>query len=566
MTYRPDIDGMRAIAVMLVLIFHFSLVTAAKAGFLGVDIFFVISGFLITTILRRQLDTGTFHLGAFYLNRIRRLAPALLVVLLLTMAAGALWLFPDELVELSKQALVSQFYVANVYFWRNINYFGLGVHDVFLLHTWSLAVEEQFYLIYPVCIFLLHRYLNKYFWPAIMLGLFVSFVMNVVLVSEKPQAIFYLLPFRAWELLIGALVSPVAANWARSKGIDEIIGLLGAGLIALGVTCYRNDFHIPGFYALLPTMGAACLLLSGHGHKTIVSRALSLRPVVYIGKISYSLYLVHWPINVFAGLLIEHYSPGWRLAMFALSIVLAALIYHFVEEPVHHRRYLATNNKLLLGYAIGLAGTVSLFVGVQLASGVPQRFPAEVVRLASYVNDRTASLPECEFPDRGPLSFCNIGVTGQSPRWLVYGDSHAWAAYEAFDKWLKVKGEAGLFIFRNSCPPLTGVHLFGDRGNCFLFNQEVTHFIEDHADLSNIVLVSTWRQAIEGRLSTSSETQLTTDESVNLFMDRFSRTLEHLHDLGRHVYVWEPVPGARKSVPLELARAAWEHRPADIEI
>ena len=158
MKYRADIDGMRAIAVLLVLVFHFSLVPAIKAGFLGVDVFYVISGFLITTILRKQLDTGTFSLRNFYINRIRRLAPALLVVLLMVMSAGALWLFPDELIDLSKQALLSQFYVANIYYWRTINYFGLSVHDIFLLHTWSLAVEEQFYLIYPVCIWFLHRY------------------------------------------------------------------------------------------------------------------------------------------------------------------------------------------------------------------------------------------------------------------------------------------------------------------------------------------------------------------------------------------------------------------------
>jgi peptidoglycan/LPS O-acetylase OafA/YrhL len=268
--YRADIDGMRAIAVMLVLIFHFSLVPAAKAGFLGVDVFFVISGFLITTIIKRQLDIGIFGIVAFYVNRIRRLAPALFVVLLLTMSAGAFWLFPNELIELSKQALVSQFYVANFYYWRSISYFGLSTHDVFLLHTWSLAVEEQFYLIYPVCILLLDRHLKKYFWAAIVLGFLVSFGLNIILVSQKPEATFYLLPTRAWELLTGALVSLVAGKYARSKCIDEMVGLLGAGLVIISVACYRNDFYFPGFYALLPTMGTACLLLSGYDRATCV--------------------------------------------------------------------------------------------------------------------------------------------------------------------------------------------------------------------------------------------------------------------------------------------------------
>ena len=558
--YRADIDGMRAIAVMLVLVFHFSLVTGARAGFLGVDVFFVISGFLITTILKRQLDTSTFSLSAFYVNRIRRLAPALLVVLLMVSSAGALWLFPHQLIELSKQIFVSQLYVANFYFWRSINYFGLGVHDVFLLHTWSLAVEEQFYLIYPVCMLLLHRHLKKYFWAAIGLGFLVSFGLNILFVSQKPEATFYLLPTRAWELLMGALVPLVAAKLERTKFIDEMISLLGASLIVIGVTCYRNDFHFPGFYALLPTIGTACLLLSGQGSVTAISKALSWTPIVYIGKISYSLYLVHWPINVFADLLIEDYSREWRVAMFALSIVLAALVYHLVEDPLRHKRYLATRKKLLLGYATGLAVTLSAFVVVHLVGGLPQRFPDEVLRLASYVNDKTAPLTECE------SSFCPIGAEGQSPTWLVYGDSHAWAAHAAFDKWLRLNGQAGLFIFRHSCPPVNGVHLFGDQGACFAFNRAVMDFIERRTDISNIVLVSIWRQAIEGRLSTSSQTLLTKEQSVQLFTDGFSRTLEYLHSVGRHVYVWEPVPGARKNVPLELARATWEHKRADIEI
>jgi len=569
--YRADIDGMRAIAVMLVLIFHFSLVPAVKAGFFGVDIFFVISGFLITTIIKRQLDLDIFSVGAFYVNRIRRLAPALLAVLLMTMSAGALWLFPNELIELSKQALVSQLYVANFYFWRSISYFGLGAHDVFLLHMWSLAVEEQFYLIYPVCILLVHRHLKKNFWAAIMLGFLVSFGLNILFVSQKPEATFYLLPTRAWELLMGALVPLVAVKWARSERIDEMIGVLGAGLVVVSVTCYRNDFYFPGFYALLPTMGAAGLLLSGHDRTTRVSRVLSWKPIVYAGKISYSLYLVHWPINVFAALLIEQYSVSWRLAMFAVSIVLAAIVYHVVEEPTHHKRYLATKNKLLLGYTAGLAATISVFVIVRLSDGLPRRFPEEVVRLANYANDKAEKLEKCNFagqPLTSQTSFCQIGVADQSPAWLVYGDSHAWATYAAFDKWFKLNGQAGLFIFRYGCPPLNGVHLFvfGDKGECFAFNQAVTRFIESQAYLRNIVVVATWRQAIEGRLSMSSQTQPTKEESVQLFTDRFSQTLEHLHDLGRQVYVWEPVPGARKNVPRELARAALEHRAADIEV
>ena len=368
-SYRADIDGMRAFAVLMVLVFHFSLFPGARGGFMGVDVFYVISGFLITTILKKQMDSHEFQFGAFYANRIRRLAPALLFVLLAVMGVGALWLFPAELIELSRQALAAQLYVANIYFWRNVNYFGLGVHDAYLLHTWSLAVEEQFYLLYPFCLFYVHRHFRRHFWTAVALGFFVSFGLNLVFVGRKPEATFYLLPTRAWELLAGAMVPIVAGGWARSRVVDEMIGLLGVALVWAGLACFRDDFQFPGFFALLPALGAACLILSGHTHQTGVSRMLSWKPVVYIGKISYPLYLVHWPLNVFAGLMIRNYSLKWRLEIFALSIVLAGVIYHFVENPVRLRRVLAANRHLVLGYAAAIAATLTIFATIQISGG-----------------------------------------------------------------------------------------------------------------------------------------------------------------------------------------------------
>src|ERR1700727_1955573 len=231
---------------MLVLVFHFSLFAQVKAGFLGVDIFFVISGFLITGILTKQLDKSTFSLMAFYVNRIRRLAPALLTVMLMVSLAGLFLLFPNDLSELIRQVFASQLYVANIYYWQRLSYFGLTSHETFLLHTWSLAVEEQFYLIYPIVVFLLHRYLKKFFWTTLVFGAMVSFAINIILVSRKPEAVFYLLPTRAWELLLGALVPLVAIKWVRGRYADELIGLLGVTLIIICLIYYRDDFYSLG--------------------------------------------------------------------------------------------------------------------------------------------------------------------------------------------------------------------------------------------------------------------------------------------------------------------------------
>jgi peptidoglycan/LPS O-acetylase OafA/YrhL len=568
-SYRADVDGLRAIAVLLVLVFHFALVPGGKAGFIGVDIFFVISGFLITSIITRELDAGAFRLGTFYLNRIRRLAPALFVALLLTLLAGALLLFPAEFDELARQALLAQTYVVNFYYWQSINYFGLHAANVLLLHTWSLAVEEQFYLLYPLALVLLHRYLKSYLFAALAAGLVLSFGLNVLFVADKPEATFYLLPTRAWELFAGGLIPFLNARWRRPRALDELIGVAGLGLVLCAVVFFSEEVRFPGFFALVPVGAAVCLLLSGSGSASAASRLLSLPAVVYVGKISYSLYLVHWPINVFARMQLgEDYSPAWRITMLCLSLALAAAIYHAIEDPVRRRQLLPAGRRLAQGYLAGLAASLGAFLLVHGTGGMPQRFPDDVVRIAAYVNDRTAALPECQYHGRSlgsEADFCRIGAPQASPRWLVYGDSHAWAAHSAFDKWLADKGEAGLFIFQHACPPLNGIHLLHDKGNCFAFNRAILGFLEKASAVRNVLIVSTWRQALEAGLSTSPDIKLVREESLGLFEERFSATLEHLARLGKRVYVWEPLPGARANVPVALARAARAQRPADIE-
>lgn len=556
--------------MLLVLVFHFDLVSGGGAGFIGVDVFFVISGFLITSILRRQINEGTLSLRSFYLGRIRRLAPSLLVTLVAVLVTGSALLFPNDFVELATQVLASQFYVANIYFWRNINYFWMGASNAFLLHTWSLAVEEQFYLFYPLAVIAIHKYARRYFWHAITIGLFVSFSLNIAFVGRKPEATFYLLPTRAWELLTGALVPIIALKWFRSRAVDELLGVLGIVLIFGGVVHYRADILFPGFFAVLPVGGAAFLLLSGTNRVSVISHWLGAAPISYIGKISYPLYLVHWPVNVFAGAWLEtRYGLEWRLAMFILSIGLAISLYHFVENPIRHRRILALDKRLLHSYGAGLALTVGFFVLVIISEGLPQRFPKDVVRIAAFVNDKSPMLEECSF--KGQIlsrtdDFCKIGVPGVAPKWIVYGDSHAWAAHSAFDQWLKLKGESGLFAYKTSCPPIVGLHVFGGKGECFAFNRAVANFVGERADIKNVVLVSTWREASEARLSTSADVQLSVAESIALFDEKFSSTLDDLYRKDKTIYVWEPVPGARRSVPLALARAALENRDADIEL
>jgi len=551
----------------MVLVFHFDLIASAHGGFTGVDVFFVISGFLITSISEQQIAAGSFSLSRFYLNRIRRLAPALFATLLIVTLAGLVWLYPSDMVELSKQVLVSQTYVANIYYWRTINYFGIDSSSAFLLHTWSLAVEEQFYLLYPFFLIAAYRYVGKYIWQIILIALMVSFSLNIVFVNAKPEATFYLLPTRAWELLIGALVVWLRARLAFSVSIHQCLGILGLILIGSSFVGYEKTLYFPGYFALLPTIGAALVILSAAGQPTLFSSLLGNPVMTYIGKISYPLYLIHWPLNVFAArLMTESYSPQARWLGFALSFVIASSIFHLVEEPIRAGALISSARSLRNRYLMGIAATVLLCSAIYLTDGIPQRFHPEAVRLANFAKDRTPDL-RCQF-HKGKIdiaSFCRIGRAATAPTWLIYGDSHAWAAYAAFDKWLQGIGEAGLFIFRHSCPPLEGVHLVRSP-ECFEFNNEVLDFVDRSAEIRNVLLVSTWVQAREGLLTTSENLVLSKVESVALFKRQFRATVAQLKRHGLRVNIWEPVPGTRHSAPQALARSYPNNGQLSLEI
>lgn len=559
--YRRDIDGLRAVAVLLVLVFHFKLVPLGSAGFIGVDVFFVISGYLITSIVWRQLEEGKFGFGAFYAARVRRLAPALAVALLGTLVYGAFRLTPVEFEELARQAAAAQFYVSNIYYWRNINYFGLQADQVPLLHTWSLAVEEQFYLLYPVLLVLLHRRLRRFFWPALAVLALVSFALNIAFVESKAMATFYLLPTRAWELLAGALLAAPAVRIVSRAG-NEALGVIGLAAIAAAVLLYEDGVGMPGWFALYPVVGAMALLLAGADGRTWTSRLLAFEPAVLIGKISYVAYLVHWPIHVFAH---RHWGDGYgldlRWAMFVVSLAVAWLVWRLIETPVRERRWFAGSRSVVVGYGITLVLSAGITFAAVATDGLPQRLPDEAARLAAYALDKTSPSVRCEYSGAGPwqpLVSCRIGQAGVEPRWLVFGDSHAWAGHDGFDRWLKARGESAWFAYRNSCPPLTGVRLAGDRTDiCLRFNESVFSWLAAQPKVDGVLLVSTWIQVPEGRLSDEPSMQRMPERSMRIFAASLGRTLHQLKAQGKTVYVWGPVPGARAYAPHSLAQAAW---------
>ena len=570
LSYRPDIDGIRAIAVLLVVVFHFHLVPGVTSGFMGVDVFFVISGFLITAIVQRQLDSNTFRLGVFWIHRIRRLAPALIATNVATLLAGWLWLFPADFEKLAQQTIAAQLYYANIFFWRNVNYFGLHAHDVYLLHTWSLAVEEQFYILFPLALIAISKWARSRIVIILSILALLSFGINVALVGVKPEATFYLMPSRAWELLAGSILALYVAQLHRTKQVAALASGAGGCLcMAIAIALYREDIAFPGTFALLPVAAGVLLILSGSYGPNMATRMLSVRPLAYVGRISYPLYLVHWPLNVFASVAFgADYAWGWRLAMLLLSTIAASLIYHLIEGPVRRSLEVAGTRTVVRWYGCALVGTVAIAVFVFGTEGVPSRYPDRVVQLASFMRDAPPPLHECEYSSGAalqPETMCRLGATDVAPHWFIYGDSHAWAASGALDQWLRRTGQSALFMFVHACPPVRGVYVFRQGRACFQSNAAALTLLQDQPTLTHVLLISTWHQAQEGILSDSPDRKLTLAATLALFDRQFAVTIEELKRVGKRTYIWEPLPGARTSVPHAMARSELTLTPLTID-
>lgn len=356
--YRPDIDGLRTLAVMLVLVFHFNLFEMGKAGFIGVDIFFVISGFLITAIIRKDLDLGRFRIADFLYRRVRRLYPALMGTLVATLLVGTFLFFPYRLEELATETGLSLLYVVNFYFWQKINYFGLQSGAVPLLHIWSLAIEEQFYLLFPVACALIWHWNRKFLAPLVAIGGLSSFVLAVLIASEKPEFAFYLLPTRAWELLMGSMLALVIHDRTPKGRWLQAMGPAGFIMVAISVWTYGPTTVVPGPFSLLPTLGTVALIIGGYENNAPMTRLMASSPMVWIGKLSYPLYLVHWPILIFLKEHVEEFSLLYRIVGFLGSFAAAAAVFYLVEKPLREGRIFKRRKPYVC--AIGVSTVVGI--------------------------------------------------------------------------------------------------------------------------------------------------------------------------------------------------------------
>lgn len=464
--YRPDIDGLRAIAVLFVIIFH-AFPRALKGGFIGVDIFFVISGFLITTILLKGLHTENFSFIDFYTRRIRRIFPALILVLVSCLIFGFFYLLSDEFHRLGKQTAGGAAFIANFLLKNEVGYFDVSADLKPLLHLWSLAIEEQFYIFWPFILFGAYRFrLN--FLTIIFVVLLCSFALNIGQIRGNPTNTFYLLHTRAWELLSGGALGYMTLHHQKwlNGSIEKLLfadgnreiatanfkSILGILLIFLSAIFIKKSYAFPGWWALLPVLGAM-LIISAGMTAWVNQRILANRFLVGVGLISYPLYLWHWPLLSFARIITnDNLSIALSIILILASFVLAFLTYEFVEKRVRFQKGRLVVAALIAGMvAIGISGWF-------VSNGVSPRL--------SQFDKITAAVGEWDFGSKGRL---NDHMTGQplvqlesggEGKVAFIGDSNAEQYWARVDQLITDDSEhtkSVVFLTRGGCPPIPNV-------------------------------------------------------------------------------------------------------------
>lgn len=560
--YRADIDGLRAIAVLAVVLYHYG-IGGLQGGFVGVDVFFVISGYLITGIIHKEMQRGDFTLTGFYERRARRIFPALFVMLLVTMVAGLFLLLPSDLVRLGKAAAATVLFVSNVQYLRESGYFDSSSDFNPLLHTWSLGVEEQFYVGLPLLLMLAHRYRPAWMLRIVALCALSSFAACVVVQPIMAKPVFFLSPFRAWELLLGSLLALGAVPQIRGDRLRGATAVLALLVLIGSVAFMRAGVDFPGWKAAMPVLATAALLHVGAGGASPVTRLLTWRPLVFVGLISYSLYLWHWPI-----LVLVNYQAGmqpldtWQtVVLLAAAALLAVASYRWVEQPL--RRWRSTSEVPMRARVFAVSGACALLLlasGASLVAsqGLPQRVPSKVLAL-----DR-ARLPVIPYQrecDGKPVSLeraeCRIGAKGNDGLALVWGDSWAIAWAPALDQVLKQEGRPGILALLSACAPLPGVNNRKSPA-CLERNTQVLDWIREHRP-ERVYLVAAWRAWVETEGGYPLEDMAIPGPSRNdrIFAIAYPRTLQAIRPYVKEIVVIGPTPGAPDFLPYRLALSRW---------
>ena len=544
MEYRREIDGLRALAVLPVILFHAGF-DAFSGGFVGVDVFFVISGYLITTILLAEIEQGTFSILKFYERRARRILPALFFVMLVCIPFAWVWLLPDDMKDFSRSLVAVSICAANVLFWLQGGYFDADAEIKPLVHTWSLAVEEQFYLAFPIFLMLCGRVRKR--WRLIVLT--ALFVVSLALAQwgayAKPFASFFLLPTRGWELLLGVFTAVYLRDTNRgkfSRGWSEAIGTVGLVLILYSVFTFTKSTPFPGLYALVPTVGAVLVILFAT-QATTVGRLVANRAFAGVGLISYSAYLWHQPLFAFAR---QRSLREPDLLVFTLlsgaSLLLAYVTWRWIETPF--RRKGSVNNSRFSRYATISTGcfiTLGLIGWATDGDHGGRSSIRNIARVRERITVNHELSSACE-RDGGDSPSC---ATGKTPEVLVWGDSYAMhlvqglvASNPDIKLVQKTASFCGPFL---DIAPISAKYGRSWAGECIRRNDRVFEYLKNSPSIKYVVMSSLFAQFV-GR----DATVLTRDGAVvsgqQVSLEAMLATINRVKELEKVPVVFSPTP------------------------
>jgi peptidoglycan/LPS O-acetylase OafA/YrhL len=559
--YRPDIDGLRAIAILTVVGFH-ALPKALPGGFIGVDVFFVISGYRIGSIVLSQIDAGQFSILAFYARRVRRIFPALISVLTVSLVAAWLFLLPDQFETFGQHLFASSLFTANISLWKQAGYFAPEADTVPLLHLWSLGIEEQFYLLWPVAAMFFLPFGRRVSISAAITSIVLSFIVSLLWGLRHESDVFYLPQFRAWELFVGVALASVVLWWPslidfrlkKRPHAAEVASALGLALIIFSVLCYDSRDVYPSWRALLPVAGASLIIAAGANSRA--NRILLAHPfAVGLGLISYPLYLWHWPLLVF-GNIVGLVSPSFRAILVAVAVILAWGTYSQIERPLR-RSSLRSAGMLLAGMAALGCGGLLVYSGLIGSNTATPEMKSISAAVSDFIGPQGRTTPVRS----GHSGFWRAAEGPETV--FMLGDSNMEQYYPRVLALLE-SGQARksvLFAVHGGCPPIPHIsspqHLF-----CPSFMQDAFNYALEHSEIQTIVVAAQWSSYFENPLykidADGQSFPLNSKQGKQAAFRLLANELHRLRRAGKSIYLVLNIPIGPSYGPLaRVHRTSW---------
>ena len=557
MKYRAEIDGLRALAVIPVILFHAGF-ELFSGGFVGVDVFFVISGYLITTILIEDIENKRFSIVNFYERRARRILPALFFVMLVCIPFAWMWMLPNQLKDFSQSLVAVSLFASNILFWRESGYFDAAAEEKPLLHTWSLAVEEQYYVLFPIFLILAWRFgKNRVFWMIVGMAA-ISLLLSEWGWRNKATANFYLAPTRAWELFAGS----IAAFVVKKHGVQKhnLLALAGLAAIIFSIFFYDEATPFPSVYTLVPVVGVVLLVLYAD-EETFAAKLLSIKGCVGIGLISYSAYLWHQPLFAFFRLR-TYYEPdiNQKLALVVVAFLLAAISWKFIESPFRNRTvkisWLLAPAVIIMGFALLIMQRAESF------------YTNEQLEYLEEARARTPNRNDCLSPYSGNRQPCIFGDINSPPKIAVLGDSHAITLAYTLGLELEEQTSSLTFFGYTHCPPLLGVSPIAYKNDCSSYYESSFAEIAAQDSIKAVIMLARWPIYYHGTYfhNPGIGTETGVDPTVGLsdeaiertqgFMDSLGQSISLLQEAGKTVYFITTIP----EVGVDVVNFYWKQR------